>query len=71
VLWATSRPDGVEGDDRRPGSRWWFRLRGTAEFLCQTVLNQVRAGKRDVVQVIDGNGAGLRIDANGDHDTLC
>jgi hypothetical protein len=35
------------------------------------VLNQVRGGKRDVVQVIDGNGAGLRIDANGDHDTLC
>jgi hypothetical protein len=35
------------------------------------VLNQVRAGKRDAVQVVDGERAGLRIDANGDHDTLC
>jgi hypothetical protein len=37
----------------------------------QTVLNQVRAGKRDAVQVIDGKRPGLRIDANGDHDALC
>jgi hypothetical protein len=41
------------------------------QLLCQTVLNQVRAGKRDAVQVVDGERAGLRIDANGDHDTLC
>jgi hypothetical protein len=37
----------------------------------QTALNPVRAGKRDAVQVVDGKRPGLRIDANGDHDTLC
>ena len=37
----------------------------------QTVLNPVRAGKRDAVEVVDGKRPGLRIDANGDHDTLC
>jgi hypothetical protein len=35
------------------------------------VLNQVRAGKRDAVQVVDGKRPGLRIDANGDYDMLC
>jgi hypothetical protein len=32
---------------------------------------EVRAGKRDVVQVVDGKRPGLRIDANGGHHTLC
>ncbi|MDP8909955.1 MAG: hypothetical protein M3N47_12775 [Chloroflexota bacterium] len=36
----------------------------------QTVLNQVRAGKRDAVQVVDGKRRGLRIHV-ADDETLC
>lgn len=36
----------------------------------QTVLNQVRAGTRDAVQVVDGRRRGLRINVQ-DGDTLC
>jgi hypothetical protein len=35
------------------------------------VLDHVRAGKRAAVQVVDGERPGLRIDANGAHETLC